>query len=136
MTTEFEGGWPRRLRRRVVLLTGVPALGATLVGTLGPYVAESEGLPALVLVGGLWLFLSWAVGGPHTYRVTEAGLVRKGRFGDRLADWEAFEAVETPENRLVLRRGGRWPPSVEGRFPDAESRDAVTDALSAHLPRE
>lgn len=136
MVTEFEGGWPSALRRRVVLATGVPALLATLAGTLGPYVTQTRGLPTLVLVGGVWLLLSWSVGGPNTYRVTEAGLVREGRFRDSLTAWDAFGAVETTEEGFVLRRPGRWPPSVEARFPDGEERDAVVAALAEHLPRE
>jgi|APHM01.1.fsa_nt_gi hypothetical protein len=136
MATEFRGGWPSTLRRRFVLLTGVPALLATLAGTLGPYITETQGLPTLIVVGGGWLFLSWLVGGPYTYRVTDAGLVREGRFRDTLAEWGVFEAVETTDDRLLVRRPGRWPPSVEARFPDEEDRDAVVDALGRHLPRE
>ncbi|WP_424018139.1 hypothetical protein ACOZ4N_20045 [Halorientalis pallida] len=134
MDVEFEAGPPDALRRRVTILTGIPALLATVVGTLGPFVVDVPGLTNLIFVGGVWLLLSWLVGHRDGYRLSETGVRRDGRLRTRTYDWDDFEGYAASDEAMTLYRSGPWP-AVRFSLTDVEDpqrvREVVADNLSA-----
>ncbi|RXK51626.1 hypothetical protein [Halorientalis pallida] len=132
MDVEFEAGPPDALRRRVTILTGIPALLATVVGTLGPFVVDVPGLTNLIFVGGVWLLGSWLLGHRDSYRLSESGVRRSGRLRTRTYDWSDFEGYEASDEAMTLYRSGPWP-AVRFSLTDTEEPDRVREAVSQHL---
>ncbi|SEM99233.1 hypothetical protein SAMN05216388_100197 [Halorientalis persicus] len=132
MDVEFEAGPPDALRRRVTILTGIPALLATLVGTLGPFVVDVPGLTNLIFVGGVWLLGSWLVGHRDSYRLSEAGVRRSGRVWTRTYDWDDFEGYEASDETMILHRAG-WRPAVRFSLTDVDEPDHVREVVADHL---
>ncbi len=134
MDVEFEAGPPDALRRRVTILTGIPALLATVVGTLGPFVVDVPGLTNLIFVGGVWLLGSWLLGHRDSYRLSETGVRRSGRFRTRTYDWADFEGYDASDEAMTLYRSGPWPAvrfSLDGVDDPERVREGVAEHLSA-----
>ncbi|MFB6084012.1 MAG: hypothetical protein ABEJ94_07195 [Halorientalis sp.] len=132
MDVEFEAGPPEALRRRLTILTGIPALLATLLGTLGPFVVDVPGLTNLIFLGGAWLLLSWLVGHRDGYHLSEAGVRRSGRVWTRTYDWDDFEGYEAGDDAMVLHRAG-WRPAVRFSLTGVDEPDRVREAIAEHL---
>ncbi|WP_336002319.1 hypothetical protein [Halorientalis halophila] len=133
MDVEFEAGPPAALRRRLTILTGIPALLATLVGTLGPIFLEVPRLTDLIFVGGVWLLLSWTLGHRDGYRLSAEGIRRSGRVWTRTYDWADFDEFEASDDAMVLHRSGPWP-ALRFSLSDVEEPDAVREAVAEYLP--
>jgi hypothetical protein len=133
MDVEFEAGPPDARRRRITILTGIPALLATVVGTLGPFVVDVPGLTNLIFVGGVWLLGSWLFGHRDSYRLSETGVRRSGRFRTRTYDWDDFETYEASDDAMVLHRAG-WRPAVRFSLSDPDDPGQVREAVAERLP--
>jgi hypothetical protein len=132
MDVEFEAGPPDALRRRLTILTGIPALLATVVGTLGPFVVDVPSLTNLIFVGGVWLLGSWLLGHRDSYRASETGLQRSGRVWTRTYDWDDFEGYEVSDDAMVLHRSG-LRPAVRFSLSGVEDPEAVREAVARYL---
>lgn len=132
MDAEWVAGWTAARRRRILFLTGLPALALTLVGTLGPFVVAATWLPNLVVVGGAWLVLASLVTNRRTYRTTSDGLEREGRLRTRTYRWDELAGYEVTDGAIVIHRKGVWP-AIRCALADIEDVDAVRAALDRHL---
>jgi len=133
MDVEFEAGPPDALRRRLTILTGIPALVATLIGTLGPFVVDVPGLTNLIFLGGVWLLGSWLLGHRDSYHLSETGLRRSGRVWTRIYDWDDFDGYAASDDAMVLYRSGPWP-AVRFSLTGIDDPDQVREAIAERLP--
>lgn len=131
MEVEWVAGWTPARRRWLLFTTGIPALGLTLAGTLGPFVADAPWLPYLVVLGGAWLMVAPLVTNRRTYRTTSAGIEREGRFRTRTYRWDAIAGYEVTDDALVIHRKGVWP-AIQCSLADIEDPEPVRTALDRH----
>ncbi|WP_299269956.1 hypothetical protein [Halorientalis sp.] len=133
MDVEFEAGPPEARRRRLTILTGIPALLATVAGTLGPTLLSVPELQYLIVLGGAWLLGSWLLGHRDSYRLSETGVRRSGRLRTRTYDWADFEGYDASGDAMVLHRAG-WRPAVRFSLSGLDDPDQVREAVAEHLP--
>jgi hypothetical protein len=130
----WRAGWPPGPRRRLQYVAGVLVAVGVLVLAIGIVLDQ----PAARIIGQIVLPLGAllaTVGGETTYRITPRGLEVREPVSRRLIPWSAIEGYELDARALVLDRGSRFRVSIRSDVTAIEDREAVIDALDAHLPR-